>query len=91
MSRASWSTEVSSMLPADTMLPSRSTVKRVQTSMTSRSLCEMKTMPTPLFCSVRIISKTRWISGSVREVVGSSMMMIEASIRSARAISTICL
>ena len=79
------------MLPADTMLPSRSTVNRVQISMTSRSLCEIKTMPTPLLFSVRIISKTRSISGSVKEVVGSSMMMIEASIKSARAISTICL
>ena len=51
----------------------------------------MKTTPTFCALSVRSISKTRSISGSVSDVVGSSMMMIDAFIISARAISTICL
>ena len=59
--------------------------------MTSRSLWEMKTTPTCCFLSIRSISNTRSISGSVREVVGSSMMMTDAFIISAREISTICL
>ena len=59
--------------------------------MTSRSLWEMNTTPTFCFFSIRSISKTRSISGSVSDVVGSSMIMMEAFIISAREISTICL
>ena len=73
------------------MEPSRRTVYRSHTAMTSRSLWEMKTMATPWPFRVRIMSNTRSISGSVREVVGSSMIIMDASIKSARAISTICL
>ena len=59
--------------------------------MTSLSLWEIKITPTRCFFSMRSISKTRSISGSVRDVVGSSMMITDAFIISARDISTICL
>ena len=91
MNRARSAVVTSATGPAATMLPSRSTVYRLQTSMTSLSLWEMKTMATFCFCSMRIISNTRSISGSVREVVGSSMIIREASIIMAREISAICL
>ena len=51
----------------------------------------MNTMETPCSFTVRIIENTRSISGSVSEVVGSSMMITRASNNSARAISTTCL
>ena len=82
---------VSETFPLATMEPSRRTVYLSHMSMTSRSLWEINTIATPWSFRVRIMSKTRSISGSVREVVGSSIMIIDASIRRARAISTICL
>ena len=48
MNRARSEVVTSATGPAATMLPSRSTVYRLQTSMTSLSLWEMKTMAT--FC-----------------------------------------
>lgn len=91
MKRAKSDVVTSFTLPLATITPSRRTVYVSQISITSRSLCEIKTMPTFCWRSCRRIANTFSISGSVSDVVGSSMMMIFASISSARLISTICL
>src|SRR5437899_9520537 len=71
-------------------LPSRRTAMRSVISKTSESLCEMKTTETPLCLSSRITLKSREVSRSVSDEVGSSITRSFTLVSRALAISIIC-
>ena len=79
MSEASdWSVEPAVATVA-TARPSRSTVTRSETAITSCSLCEMKITVRPSAAIARIVSNSASASCGVSTAVGSSRMRILAS------------
>ncbi len=70
--------------------PSRMTLTRSVIWKISAIRWEMNTTATPFAFRRRMMSKRVWVSVSVSELVGSSMMISRALKESARATSTIC-
>ena len=73
-----------------TTRPPRSTVMRSETSSTSCSLCEMKTIALPSFAITRRVAKSSRASCGVSTAVGSSRIRTRASRCRALRISTRC-
>ena len=77
--------------PVTTWAPERRMVTRWETASTSSSLCETNMSATPRARRVATRANSRATSVWVRAVVGSSMMMIRASLTRARQMAVSCL
>ena len=83
------SVDSSLVLPLKAMVPSRITLIRSAIWRISGSLCEIKTIPTPVASSSCKRLNKRSVSAGVSEAVGSSRIRIRESRISPRRISTI--